>query len=198
VQHLELLPAYLQQADMESNGKRIDRDSAAVDYQTGPILWGGVGSNAEHAFFQLLHQGTRPVPSDFILAQRSHSPYPEQQRKLLAHGIAQMEALMCGKTADEAAQAPRRLAPYQSFEGNKPCNAIVMEKLTPATLGALLALYEHKIFVQGVIWNINSYDQWGVEYGKQVAGRVLRALEGQVDTGWAASSSTDELIKRVR
>jgi glucose-6-phosphate isomerase len=198
IQHLELLPAYLQQADMESNGKHVDRNGAAVDYQTGPILWGGIGSNAEHAFFQLLHQGTRPVPSDFILTRVSHSPYAEHQRKLLAHGIAQMEALMYGKTAQAAGQAPSRLAPYQSFEGNKPSNAIVMEKLTPATLGALLALYEHKIFVQGIVWNMNSYDQWGVEYGKQMASRVLQALDGRTDPDWSASSSTSSLIDRLR
>jgi glucose-6-phosphate isomerase len=209
IQHLSGLPAYLQQADMESNGKSVDREGNSVDYQTGPVIWGGAGTNAQHAFFQLLHQGSKIIPADFILARRGHSPLAGQQRMLLANGLAQMEALMRGKTADEVAgelaglglpaELANRLTPYQVFDGNKPSNAIVMEQLTPVTLGALLALYEHKIFVQGVIWNINSFDQWGVEYGKQLAKGVLAALEGEPDDGrFAVSASTARLINRLK
>jgi glucose-6-phosphate isomerase len=207
-QHLDYLPAYLQQGDMESNGKRINRRGEPVDYQTGPIIWGGTGTNAQHAFFQLMHQGTKPIPADFILARDSHSPLDNQQRMLLANGIAQMEALMRGKAAGqvEAELAERGLdedrrrllAPYMEFEGNKPANALWTEKLTPHTLGALIALYEHKIFVQGVIWDINSYDQWGVEYGKQMAKGVLKALEGAAPEDFEVSDSTRVLIEHLR
>lgn len=205
LQQLELLPDYLQQTDMESNGKRIDRDGSAVDYQTGPVLWGGVGTNAQHAFFQLLHQGTKVIPADFIIARQSHSPYSQQQRMLVANAVAQMETLMSGKTAAEAKRemsalpAGRQefLAPYKEFAGNKPGNALLTEKLTPETLGALIALYEHKVFVQGAIWNINSYDQWGVEYGKQVAQTVLQALESGT-AGGPVSSSTQSLVERLK
>jgi glucose-6-phosphate isomerase len=205
IQQLELLPDYLQQTDMESNGKRIDRDGKEVDYQTGPILWGGVGTNAQHAFFQLLHQGTKVIPSDFIIARHGHDPYPHQQRMLVANAVAQMETLMSGKTAAEAkremskqsASQQQFLAPYKEFTGNKPSNALLTEKLTPETLGALIALYEHKVFVQGVIWNINSYDQWGVEYGKQVAQTVLQALETKA-AGSPVSSSTQSLVERLK
>lgn len=205
IQQLDLLPDYLQQTDMESNGKRIDRDGQGVDYETGPILWGGVGTNAQHAFFQLLHQGTKIIPADFIIARQSHSPYAQQQRMLVSNAIAQMETLMSGKTAAEAklemaalpASKQEFLAPYKEFAGNKPSNALLTEKLTPETLGALIALYEHKVFVQGVIWNINSYDQWGVEYGKQVAQTVLQALEAGT-TGSPVSSSTQSLVERLK
>ncbi|HEX7028330.1 MAG TPA: glucose-6-phosphate isomerase [Gammaproteobacteria bacterium] len=207
IQHLASLPDYLQQADMESNGKCVDRDGNRVDYQTGPVIWGGTGTNAQHAFFQLMHQGTKPIPADFILAKQSHAPLDNQQRMLLANGLAQMEALMKGKTDAEVAaelsarkvpaEKAGRLTPYQVFEGNKPSNAVLMDKLTPQTLGALIALYEHKIFVQGVIWNINSFDQWGVEYGKQLAKGVLNALENRPD-GLDVSSSTQNLIARVK
>jgi glucose-6-phosphate isomerase len=205
IQQLELLPDYLQQTDMESNGKRIGRDGRAVDYQTGPVLWGGIGTNAQHAFFQLLHQGTKVIPADFIIARDSHSPYAHQQRMLVANAVAQMETLMAGKTAAEsqremsALPAEKRefLAPYKEFAGNKPSNALLTAKLTPETLGALVALYEHKVFVQGAIWNINSYDQWGVEYGKQVAQTVLEALELGT-AGAAVSSSTRALVERLR
>jgi glucose-6-phosphate isomerase len=207
IQHLASFPAYLQQADMESNGKRVDRDGNAVDYQTGPILWGGTGTNAQHAFFQLLHQGTRTVPADFIIARDSHSPYDNQQRMLVSNALAQMESLMRGKARDEAIAEMsakglpkdecQRLAAYREFTGNKPSNALVTDQLTPAALGALVALYEHKIFVQGVIWNINSYDQWGVEFGKQVANSVLPVLEGKPVSSIDVSSSTSELISRL-
>ncbi|MBN1379176.1 MAG: glucose-6-phosphate isomerase [Gammaproteobacteria bacterium] len=208
IQHLSSFPAYLQQADMESNGKRIDRNGLPVDYQTGPILWGGAGTNAQHAFFQLLHQGTKTIPADFIIARDSHSPYDNQQRMLVSNALAQMEALMRGKSKAEVAAEmlakglPQtecaRLAPYREFAGNKPSNALFTDQLTPAALGALIALYEHKIFVQGVIWNINSYDQWGVEYGKQVANSVLPVLEGAPISAIDVSSSTRELISRLR
>jgi glucose-6-phosphate isomerase len=206
IQQLELLPHYLQQTDMESNGKRIDRDGQAVDYETGPILWGGVGTNAQHAFYQLLHQGTKVIPADFIIARHSHSPYSQQQRMLVANAVAQMETLMSGKTAAEAqremsalpAKQQQFLAAYKEFTGNKPSNALVTEKLTPETLGALIALYEHKVFVQGIIWNINSYDQWGVEYGKQVAQTVLQALETGGGAAGPVSSSTQNLVERLK
>ncbi|HEX5056293.1 MAG TPA: glucose-6-phosphate isomerase [Gammaproteobacteria bacterium] len=205
IQQLELLPNYLQQTDMESNGKRIDREGREVDYETGPILWGGVGTNAQHAFFQLLHQGTKIIPSDFIIARQGHGPYSQQQRMLVANAVAQMETLMTGKTAAEARRemsalpAGRQefLAPYKEFAGNKPSNALLTEKLTPETLGALIALYEHKVFVQGAVWNINSYDQWGVEYGKQVAQTVLQALESGT-AGGPVSSSTRSLVERLK
>jgi glucose-6-phosphate isomerase len=208
VQHLASFPAYLQQADMESNGKRVDRNGQVVDYQTGPILWGGTGTNAQHAFYQLLHQGTKLVPADFIITRDSHSPYDKQQRMLVSNALAQMEALMRGKTRTEvmeemSAKGARedecqRLAAYREFTGNKPSNALVTDLLTPAALGALIAMYEHKIFVQGVIWNINSYDQWGVEFGKQVANSVLPVLEGKDISSLDVSSSTRELISRLR
>jgi glucose-6-phosphate isomerase len=205
IQQLELLPDYLQQTDMESNGKRIDRNGQAVDYQTGPVLWGGVGTNAQHAFFQLLHQGTKVIPADFIMARQSHSPYAQQQRMLVSNAVAQMETLMSGKTAAEAqremsglpASQQQFLAAYKEFAGNKPSNALLTDKLTPETLGALIALYEHKVFVQGVIWNINSFDQWGVEYGKQVAQTVLKALEAGT-AGTPVSGSTQSLVERLK
>ncbi|HEY3487007.1 MAG TPA: glucose-6-phosphate isomerase, partial [Gammaproteobacteria bacterium] len=202
LQHLEFLPDYLQQADMESNGKRVDRDGIPVDYLTGPVLWGGVGTNAQHAFFQLLHQGMQTIPADFIIAHHSHSPLQHQHRMLVANAVAQMEALMAGKTDAEvghesaAKKQDRLLTPYKIFAGNKPSNALVTEKLTPEALGALIALYEHKIFVQGVIWNINSYDQWGVEYGKQMAKTILQALESSVAN--SVSNSTQDLVTRLK
>jgi glucose-6-phosphate isomerase len=207
IQHLADFPAYLQQADMESNGKQVDRDGKVVDYQTGPIIWGGAGTNAQHAFYQLLHQGTKVIPADFIIARDSHSPYDNQQRMLVSNALAQMEALMRGKTHEEVSaemsakgltqEECERLAPYRVFAGNKPSNALVTDKLTPSALGALIALYEHKIFVQGVIWNVNSYDQWGVEYGKQVANSVLPVLEGDPISSIDVSSSTQALISRL-
>ena len=208
IQHLNSFPSYLQQADMESNGKGVDRIGDPVNYQTGPILWGGAGTNAQHAFYQLLHQGTKTVPADFIVARDSHSPYSNQQRMLVSNALAQMEALMRGKTNDEVTAEMKakgasssdceKLAVYREFAGNKPSNALIANQLTAAALGALIAMYEHKIFVQGVIWNINSYDQWGVEYGKQVANSVLPVLEGESVSGIDVSSSTERLIDRLR
>ncbi len=187
-QYLRRLPAYLQQLDMESNGKTINRQGERVDYLTGPIIWGETGSNCQHAFFQLLHQGTKPVPADFLIPARSKNPLGSQQKVLLSNFLAQTRALMMGKTEAEARQelesagvAGDRLEeilPHKIFEGNKPTNSIMFEKLDPRTLGALLAMYEHKVFVQGVIWNINSFDQWGVELGKQLADEIMQVLAG--------------------
>lgn len=186
--HLGRLPSYLQQLDMESNGKSVNRDGQAVDYATGAVIWGAPGTDSQHAFFQLLHQGTHIIPVDFILGRRNHNPMGKHQEMLLANCLAQAEALMRGKTVAEvsadllAAGMPpaeiEGLAPHRTFPGNKPSTMILYEKLTPRTLGALLALYEHKVFVQGRIWGINSFDQWGVELGKQLAGPILSQLTG--------------------
>jgi len=185
-QYLERLPAYLQQADMESNGKHVDHAGEAVDYATGPVIWGEPGTNGQHAFYQLLHQGTELVPADFIAPARSHNPVGAHHKMLLANFLAQTEALMLGKTAAEVRRdleaagmngaALERLLPHKVFEGNRPTNSILFRSLTPYMLGALLAMYEHKIFTQGVIWSINSFDQWGVELGKQLAASILPQL----------------------
>ncbi|VAW53898.1 Glucose-6-phosphate isomerase [hydrothermal vent metagenome] len=178
-QYLRRLPAYLQQLDMESNGKTINRDGERVDYLTGPIIWGETGSNCQHAFFQLLHQGTKPVPADFLIPAKTKNPLGEQHCVLLSNFFAQTRALMKGKTEAEARtelesmgcseEVIKDVLPHKIFEGNKPTNSILFKNLDPRTLGAIFAMYEHKVFVQGVIWNINSFDQWGVEYGKQLA-----------------------------
>ena len=205
-QYLHRFPAYLQQADMESNGKQASRDGAIItEYTTGPIVWGEPGTNGQHAFFQLLHQGTHLVPCDFIVAAQSHNPIAPHQDILVANCIAQAEALMCGKTAEEARGELERagvskdrvaaLVPHKTFPGNRPSNMLMVERLTPRALGRLIALYEHKIFVQGVIWNIYSFDQWGVELGKQLAKVVLPELsgaEGEHD------GSTRQLIEYYR
>jgi glucose-6-phosphate isomerase len=181
--NLHRLPAYLQQADMESNGKSVDRDGNPVNYQTGPVIFGEPGINAQHAFYQLLHQGSGFVPADFIVSMSAQHIIPEHRDFLMANVLAQAEALMKGRTAEEACsemaaegidrEGIDRLLPYRVFAGNRPTNTLVMEELTPRTLGSLIALYEHKIFVQGIIWGINSFDQWGVELGKTLAGRIL-------------------------
>jgi glucose-6-phosphate isomerase len=186
-QYLHRLPAYLQQADMESNGKHVNRDGEIVDYSTGPILWGEPGTNGQHAFFQLLHQGTTLVPADFLAPMETHNPIGEHHRILLSNFFAQTEALMRGKTSEEARaelrasrmerEALERLLPHKVFEGNRPTNSLLLRKVTPRILGALIALYEHKIFVQGIIWQINSFDQWGVELGKQLAKVILPELQ---------------------
>jgi len=188
-QYLHRLPAYLQQADMESNGKFMARSGQRVDYPTGPIIWGEPGTNGQHSFYQLIHQGTRLIPCDFIAPMQSHNPMGAHHRILLSNCFAQTEALMVGKTLPEAEAELRAqglpesevkaLAPYKVFEGNRPTNTILMPKVTPETLGSLIALYEHKIFVQGVIWDVNSYDQMGVELGKQLA----KTLQGELETG---------------
>ncbi|MBI3221800.1 MAG: glucose-6-phosphate isomerase [Nitrosomonadales bacterium] len=185
-QYLHRLPAYLQQLDMESNGKRVDRDGKTVDYATGMVMWGEPGSNGQHAFYQLIHQGTRMIPADFLAPLHSHNPIGEHHAILLANCFAQTEALMVGKTEAEAraeliAQGLQgaeleALLPHKVFPGNRPTNTLLFDRLDPHMLGMLIALYEHKVFVQGIIWNINSFDQWGVELGKQLAGKILPEL----------------------
>jgi glucose-6-phosphate isomerase len=181
--YLRFFPDYLQQAVMESNGKSVDRNGQKVDYATGPIIWGAPGTNGQHAFFQLLHQGTQLVPVDFIGCLKPHYNISDHHKKLLANFYAQPQALMVGKTATEAENEMKKqglskeeiksLLPYKVFTGNKPSNSIILNELTPFSLGQLIAWYEHKIFVQGIIWNIYSFDQWGVELGKQLAGKIL-------------------------
>jgi glucose-6-phosphate isomerase len=204
-QRLEYLPAYLQQLEMESSGKRIARDGTVVDYSTGPVVWGAPGTNGQHAFFQLLHQGTPLVPVDFLAPLENQTPLGPHHELLLANCFAQSEALMRGKTEDEArgeldaVQMPQErlegLLPHKVFPGNRPSNTLLFQKLTPGTLGALIALYEHKVFVEGVIWNINSFDQWGVELGKQLANRILKTFRGDVAIA-GHDSSTTGLIER--
>jgi len=167
-QYLHRFPAYLQQADMESNGKSVGRDGLTVNYATGPLIWGEAGTNGQHAFYQLLHQGTKVIPADFIAPLISHNPIGDHHQKLLSNFFAQTEALMNGLEHED---------PYRSFAGNRPTNSIMIKQLTPFALGQLTALYEHKIFVQGIIWNIFSFDQWGVELGKQLAGRILPGMK---------------------
>jgi glucose-6-phosphate isomerase len=202
-QYLRRLHAYLQQLDMESNGKTINRQGERVEYLTGPIIWGETGSNGQHAFFQLLHQGTKPVPADFLIPARSKNPLGDQHCVLLANFFAQTRALMRGKTKEEARaeleasgcseEMIKDVLPHKIFEGNKPTNSILFETLDPRTLGALLAMYEHKIFVQGIIWNINSFDQWGVEYGKQLASDIQAELTNRKATT-RYDDSTNNLI----
>nr|WP_291318211.1 glucose-6-phosphate isomerase [Desulfuromonas sp.] len=202
-QYLHRFPAYLQQGDMESNGKGVTRAGEAVDYSTGPIIWGEPGTNGQHAFYQLIHQGTKLVPADFIAPVESHNPLGEHHKILLSNFFAQPEALMKGKTEAEARaelesngldpEAVDRLLPHKVFPGNRPSNAILFRKLTPVTLGSLIALYEHKIFVQGAVWDLNSFDQWGVELGKQLAGSILPELKGEGAVG-GHDSSTNGLI----
>ena len=205
-QYLHRFPAYLQQADMESNGKRASRDGTIITgYTTGPIVWGEPGTNGQHAFFQLLHQGTHLVPCDFVVAAQSQNPIGEHQDILVANCIAQAEALMRGKTAEEARAELEQagvsedrvaaLVPHKTFPGNRPSNTLMVERLTPRALGRLIALYEHKIFVQGVIWNIYSFDQWGVELGKQLAKVVLPELTG---ADGEHDGSTHQLIEYYR
>ena len=188
---LRLLPAYLQQADMESNGKRVTIAGENLDYDSGPVIWGQPGTNGQHAFYQLIHQGTQMIPADFIIPLESHNPIGEHHTILLANCLAQTEALMKGKTAVEVARdTPDSLVAHKVFPGNKPTNTILIDKLTPQSLGSLVALYEHKIFVQGVIWGINSFDQWGVELGKQLAGVIEKELESDAPAGKHDNSTT--------
>lgn len=199
-QYLSRFPAYFQQCDMESNGKSIDKQGRRVAWQTGPVIWGEPGTNGQHAFYQLLHQGTKCVPCDFIGFNRSHNPLGDHHLKLMANFFAQTEALAFGKTADEVAAegtAPE-LIPHRTFEGNRPTNTIMAEQLTPFVLGQLIALYEHKVFVQGVIWNIYSFDQWGVELGKALAGTILTELTATDESELSHDPSTNNLIRRFR
>jgi len=189
---LSEMPRYLQQIDMESNGKSIDRDGEDIDYQTGPVIWGVAGTNGQHAFFQLLHQGTKLVPCDFITTRFTSSGRQQSQNILNANCIAQMEALMMGRPT------PKGKSVYQSFSGSRPSNIIYMEKITPSALGSLIALYEHKVFVQGVVWNINSYDQWGVEYGKELAEIINKNLRSADEVETAHDGSTLRLIKALK
>ncbi|WP_295388832.1 glucose-6-phosphate isomerase [uncultured Thiodictyon sp.] len=192
-QYLRYLPAYLQQGDMESNGKRVTREGVAVDYTTGPVVWGEAGTDGQHAFYQLIHQGTQLIPADFIGAIHSQNELGDHHLKFMANYFAQTEALMRGRTYDEALaemlaagmpdERARFLANHRTFPGNKPTNSILMERLTPYTLGALIAMYEHRIFTQGVVWGVNSFDQWGVELGKQLAGVILKELEAGAVSG---------------
>ena len=205
--NLGLLPAYLEQADMESNGKSVRRDGNAVNYSTGPIVWGAEGINGQHAFYQLLHQGTRIIPADFIASVQSQADDQHHTDILASNFLAQTEALMRGRTLEETQQALANAGvsedeaemrlPHMYFEGNQPTNSIVMDKLTPYNLGSIVAMYEHKIFVQGVIWNVNSYDQWGVELGKQLAKNVLQEIETGLDK-FEHDSSTTGLLNWFR
>ena len=206
-QYLHRFAAHLQQLDMESNGKGMDRDGNPVDYDTGLVLWGEPGSNGQHAFFQLIHQGTRLVPADFLAPLHSHNPLGEHHAILLANCFAQTEALMLGKTVEEAraeleaqglqGEALEALLPHKVFSGNKPTNTLLFDKLDPYTLGMLIALYEHKVFVQSVVWNINPFDQWGVELGKQLAGKILPELRN-AKIGSIHDASTSGLINYLR
>jgi glucose-6-phosphate isomerase len=205
-QYLARFPAYLQQLEMESNGKSVDRDGKPVDYATCPVVWGEPGTNGQHAFYQLLHQGTPLVPADFIAPVHSQNPMGDHHRLLVANFIAQTEALMRGKTEAEvrtelqsqglAGEALERLLPHKVFRGNRPTSSIVFDRLTPHTLGALIALYEHKVYVQGTIWGINSFDQWGVELGKQLAQRILDEVSDPKRRG-AHDASTSALIRHM-
>ncbi|MEO5909500.1 MAG: glucose-6-phosphate isomerase [Pelobium sp.] len=200
-QYMHRFAAYFQQGDMESNGKHVDRNGEVVNYQTGPIIWGEPGTNGQHAFYQLIHQGTKLIPCDFIAPAQSHNPIGEHHKMLLSNFFAQTEALMNGKTEEEviaelgakSKEQREKIAPFKVFEGNRPTNSILVKKITPKVLGSLLAMYEHKIFVQGVIWNIFSFDQWGVELGKQLAGKILPELQAD-DAVSSHDSSTNGLI----
>ena len=206
-QYMHRFPAYFQQGNMESNGKHVDRQGDEVAYQTGPVIWGEPGTNGQHAFYQLIHQGTRLIPCDFIAHAASHNDTGDHHRILLSNFFAQTEALMMGRTEGEVAEELRssgkseeeikRLVPYKVFKGNRPSNSILLKKLTPRKIGSLIAMYEHKIFVQGVIWNIFSFDQWGVELGKQLAKNILPELEGDEEIS-SHDSSTNGLINKYK
>jgi len=199
-QYMKRFPAYLQQLTMESNGKHVTIDGKKVDYQTGPIYWGEPGTNGQHSFYQLIHQGTRLIPCDFIAFAHALTPLGRHHDILMANVFAQAEALAFGKTPEEvkAEGTPDWLVPHRVFEGNRPSNTILAERLTPETLGKLVALYEHSVFTQGVIWNIDSFDQWGVELGKALAQRIIPELEGKVPPRLKHDSSTNNLIRRYR
>jgi glucose-6-phosphate isomerase len=206
-QYMHRFAAYFQQGDMESNGKHVDRNGNRVDYSTGPIIWGEPGTNGQHAFYQLIHQGTKLIPCDFIAPAQTHNPLGEHHQMLLSNFFAQTEALMNGKTREEVEAELRasgksdaaieKLAPFKEFDGNRPTNSILVQKITPRSLGSLIAMYEHKIFVQGIIWNIFSFDQWGVELGKQLAGKILPELRNNDQIG-SHDSSTNGLINQYK
>ena len=206
-QYMHRFPAYFQQGNMESNGKSVDRNGKRVTYQTGPVIWGEPGTNGQHAFYQLIHQGTKLIPADFLAPVVSHNPIGEHHSILLSNFFAQTEALMMGKTKEEVIEELKkegkteaeieRLRPYRVFEGNRPTNSILFKKLTPRVLGSLIAMYEHKIFTQGVIWNIFSFDQWGVELGKQLAKKILPELADNKPVS-SHDSSTNGLINAFK
>ena len=209
-QYLHRFPAYLQQGDMESNGKSVTRDGQPVDYSTGPVVWGEPGTNGQHAFYQLIHQGTKLIPADFIATIETHNPIGNHHAILMSNFLAQPEALMKGKSEEEARaelaaaglkdDALQRLLPHKMFAGNKPSTSFVLRKLTPRSLGSLIALYEHKIFAQGIVWNINSFDQWGVELGKQLAKKLLPELgsPGEVASHDASTNGLLNYLKTRR
>jgi glucose-6-phosphate isomerase len=198
--YLKRFPAYLQQLTMESNGKHVTLDGEAVSYDTGPIYWGEPGTNGQHSFYQLIHQGTRLIPSDFIAFAHALTPLGRHHDMLLANVFAQTEALAFGKTPEQvkAEGTAAALLPHRVFEGNRPSNTILAERLTPETLGKLVALYEHSVFTQGAIWDINSFDQWGVELGKALAQRIIPELESKTESELNHDSSTNNLIRRYR
>jgi len=197
-QYMSRFAAYFQQGDMESNGKQTTRSGEKVEWQTGPVIWGEPGTNGQHAFYQLIHQGTKLIPCDFIGFCKSHNPIGDHHVKLMANFFAQTEALAFGKTKEvlEAEGEAAELVPHKTFEGNRPTNSIMAEKLTPSVLGQLIALYEHKIFVQGIVWDIYSFDQWGVQLGKVLASAILPELEGGGEL--AHDASTNALIEYFR
>jgi glucose-6-phosphate isomerase len=199
-QYLKRFPAYLQQLTMESNGKHVSLEGAAVDYETGPIYWGEPGTNGQHSFYQLIHQGTKLIPADFIVFSHSLNPMGRHHDMLVANVLAQTEALAFGKTPEEvkAEGTPDWLVSHRVFKGNRPSSTILIDRLTPATLGQLVALYEHSVFTQGAIWNIDSFDQWGVELGKVLAQRIIPELESKAEPKLAHDGSTNALIRRYR
>lgn len=198
-QYMHRFPAYFQQGNMESNGKHVDRNGKKVTYATGPVIWGEPGTNGQHAFYQLIHQGTLLIPCDFIAPVLTHNPMGDHHRILLSNFFAQTEALMNGKTKEQLVEekVPEAVIPFKEFEGNKPTNSFLITEITPTTLGELIALYEHKIFVQGVIWNIYSFDQWGVELGKQLAKQILPELQDDMEVT-SHDNSTNGLINTYK
>ena len=206
-QYMHRFPAYFQQGNMESNGKYIDREGKKVNYSTGPVIWGEPGTNGQHAFYQLIHQGTQMIPCDFIAPAQTHNPVSDHHAKLMSNFFAQTEALMNGKSLEEVKEEMKKegkspeiinkIAPHRVFEGNRPTNSILVKKINPSTLGALIAMYEHKIFVQGVIWNIYSFDQWGVELGKVMAKSILPELQSDEEIA-SHDSSTNGLINAFK
>ncbi len=206
-QYLHRFAAYFQQGNMESNGKYVGRDGQPVNYQTGPIIWGEPGTNGQHAFYQLIHQGTKLIPCDFIAPAISHNPIGDHHDKLLSNFFAQTEALMNGKwdsevlaelkAAGKSEEEIETLAPFKVFKGNRPTNSILVKQITPYTLGNLIAMYEHKIFVQGIIWNVFSFDQWGVELGKQLAKKILPELADNEKVN-SHDASTNGLINAYK
>jgi glucose-6-phosphate isomerase len=199
-QYLKRFPAYLQQLTMESNGKHVTLDGTRVNYETSPIYWGEPGTNGQHSFYQLIHQGTRLIPCDFIGFVKTLNPLGRHHDMLMANVFAQAEALAFGKTAEQvkAEGTPDWLVPHRVFEGNRPSNTILVHELTPEALGKLVALYEHSVFTQGGIWNIDSFDQWGVELGKVLAQKIIGELESATESQMSHDSSTTNLIRRYR